>query len=218
MIRKIRIVPAILSDTPIELEKLVRQAERFAGYVQIDVMDGRFVPTNSISCGHIAALKTKLAWEAHLMVLHPENCAADFYHTGAQKIIFHFEATPEPEKVIGYLRKLGVKVGLAVNPETAIVQIAPMVDKVDSVLFMTVHPGYYGAQFLPEVLDKVKSFRKEYPESEIGIDGGVKADNIIKIAQSGADDICIGSGLFREPNPAEAYSKLKALANAVSRS
>ena len=215
MTRKIRIIPAILTDTPLELEKLVRQAERFTGYVQIDVMDGRFVPTQSVTCGHVASLKTKLTWEAHLMVLHPEDCAANFYHAGAQKIIFHYEATPSPEKIIDKIKGLGVKVGLAVNPETSIAQIAPLVKKVDSVLFMAVHPGFYGAQFLPEVLDKIKAFRKAYPEAEIGIDGGVKEDNIVKIAQSGADDICVGSALFRQPDPAAAYRRLKTLVNAV---
>ncbi len=211
MTRKIRIVPAILTDAPLELEKLVRQAERFTGYVQIDIMDGRFVPSNSVTCGHVASLKTKLTWEAHLMVLHPGDCIADFYRAGAQKIIFHYEATPAPEKIIDKIKGLGVKVGLAVNPETSIAQIAPLVKKVDSVLFLAVHPGFYGAQFLPEVLDKIKAFRKAYPEAEIGIDGGVKEDNIVKIAQSGADDICVGSALFRQPDPAEAYRRLKTL-------
>ena len=145
------------------------------------------------------------------MVLHPEDCVAEFRRAGAQKIVFHFEATSEPEKIIRQIRKLGIKVGLAVNPETPIAAITPLVKKVDSVLFLAVHPGFYGAAFIPEVLDKIADFRKAFPKMEIGIDGGVKEDNIVKIAQSGVDVIFIGSALFRQPQPAEAYRRLTAL-------
>ncbi len=211
MTRSIRIVPAILTDDPAALEKLVRQAESFTNFAQIDIMDGKFVPSHSVTCEQVAAVKIKLAWEAHLMVLHPENCLADFHRAGAGKIVFHYEATPEPGKIIKQIRKLGIKVGLAVNPETSLAAITPLVKKVDSVLFLAVHPGFYGAAFIPEVLDKVAAFREAYPEMEIGIDGGVKEDNIIRIAHSGVDVICIGSALFRQPQPAEAYRRLTAL-------
>jgi ribulose-phosphate 3-epimerase len=212
MTRSIRIVPAILTDDPEALEKLVRQAESFTSFAQIDVMDGKFVPSYSVTCEQVAAVKIKLAWEAHLMVLNPENCLADFRRAGAEKIVFHYEATPEPEKIIRQIRKLGIKAGLAVNPETPITAIAPLVKKVDSVLFLAVHPGFYGAAFIPEVLDKIAAFRKAYPEIEIGIDGGVKEDNIMQIAKSGVDVICIGSALFRQPQPAEAYRRLSDIA------
>jgi ribulose-phosphate 3-epimerase len=215
MTRKIRIVPAILTDDPGTLETLVHLTESFTDYAQVDVMDGKFVPSHSVTCGQIAELKTKLAWEAHLMVFHPEDCVAEFKNAGAEKIVFHFEATPVPEKVIKTIRGLGVKVGLAVNPETSIDAVSPLVKKVDSVLFLSVHPGFYGAQFLPEVLDKIKAFRKAHPDMEIDIDGGVKEDNIVKIAQSGVDVICIGSALFRQPDPAAAYRRLKTLVEAA---
>ena len=211
MTRKIRIVPAILSSDPVEFVRLVRHAESFTDFAQVDIMDGKFVPSNSIMCAQVAEVKIKIAWEAHLMVFHPETCFEDFKNAGAQKIVFHYEAAPEAEKIIAQIRKLGIKAGLAVNPETPITAIAPLVSKIDSVLFMAVHPGFYGAAFIPEVLDKIAAFRKKYPEMEIGIDGGVKEENIFKIAQSGVDVICIGSALFRQPDPAAAYKKLKTL-------
>ncbi len=214
MTRNIRIIPAILTDDPTTLEKLVRQAESFTDFAQIDIMDGKFVPSYSVSCEQVAAVKPKLAWEAHLMVLNPENCLEDFYRAGAKKIVFHYEATPEPGKIIDQIRKLGIEAGLAVNPETPVSAIAPLIKDIDSVLFLAVHPGFYGAEFLPEVLDKIVSFRKAFPEMETGIDGGVKEDNIVRIAQSGVDFICIGSALFRQPQPAEAYRKLKKLVEA----
>jgi ribulose-phosphate 3-epimerase len=216
MTRRIRIVPAILTDNPAALENLVRQAESFTNYAQVDIMDGKFVPTTSVTCEQVAAVKIKMAWEAHVMVFHPENCLADFHRAGAEKIVFHYEAAPGPEKIISQIKKLGIKVGLAVNPETPISAIIPLVNKVDSVLFLAVHPGFYGAAFIPEVLDKITAFRKACPDMEIGIDGGVKEDNIVRIARSGVDIIYIGSALFRQPEPAEAYKKLKALVANIS--
>jgi ribulose-phosphate 3-epimerase len=215
MTRSIRIVPAILTDDPAALEKLVRLAESFTDFAQVDIMDGKFVPSTSVTCEQVAAVKIKIAWEAHMMLFHPEDCLSDFHRAGARKIVFHYEATPGPEKIIRQIRKLGIKVGLAVNPETTIAAITPLVKKVDSVLFLAVHPGFYGAAFLPEVLDKIAAFRKANPEMETGIDGGVKEDNIVKIAQSGVDVICIGSALFRQPRPAEAYRRLTALVKSV---
>jgi ribulose-phosphate 3-epimerase len=212
MTRNIRIVPAILTEDPGELEVLVRQTESFTDYAQVDIMDGQFVPSRSVTCEQVAAVKPKIHWEAHLMVLNPENCLADFRRAGAEKIIFHYEATKEPEKIVRQIRKLGAKVGLAVNPETTIAAITPLVKKVDSVLFLAVHPGFYGAQFIPEVLDKIMAFRKAFPNLEIGIDGGMKEENVGKIARTGVDVICVGSAIFRQPRPGEAYQRLTVLA------
>ena len=207
-----RIVPAILTDDPRTLEKLVRQAESFTGFAQFDVMDGEFVPSRSVSCAQIAAIKTKLRWEVHLMVMRPEECLVDFKKAGARKIVFHYEAAPIPEKVIAKIKSLGMKAGLAVNPETAISAFAPLVKDIDSVLFLSVNPGFYGAKFIPGVLEKIVEFRKLYPRTETGIDGGVKESNIAEIARTGVDVIYIGSAVFLQPDPALAYRRLKKLA------
>jgi ribulose-phosphate 3-epimerase len=212
MKRRIRTVPAILTDDPATLKKLVSQTGAFTDYVQLDIMDGDFVPSRSVACAQIAKLKPGVKWEAHLMVRHPEDCLEEFKKAGAQKIVFHYEATPEPEKIIRKIRKLGMEAGLAVNPETSIKTIAPLVDKVDSVLFLAVNPGFYGAKFIPEVLDKIVEFRKLYPKKEIGIDGGVKENNIGEIARAGVDVIFIGSAIFLQPDPAASYRRLTALA------
>ncbi|OGO20583.1 MAG: ribulose phosphate epimerase [Chloroflexi bacterium RBG_16_50_11] len=210
--KSIRIVPAILTDDPATLEKLVRQAETFTDFIQMDIMDGQFVPSHSVACEAIAKLKTTLKWEAHLMVKSPEDCLADFKRAGAQKIVFHYEAVPSPEKTIRAIRKLGMQVGLAINPETSINAIAKLVKQVDSVLFLSVNPGFYGAKFIPEVLDKILAFRKAYRKMEIGIDGGIKESNIVQIARSGVDVICVGSAIFLQPDPAASYRRLTDLA------
>ncbi len=214
MSQKIQTVPAILTDDPKALETMVRQTETFTSYAQFDIMDGQFVPSRSITCEHIAKLATKLNWEAHLMVLHPEAYLEDFQRAGAQKIVFHYEATSSPREVIAQVRNLGIRVGLAINPETSIATITPLANEVDSVLFLSVNPGFYGSKFIPEVLDKIVAFHHAQPNLEIGIDGGIKESNIAQIAQSGVNVIYIGSAIFRQPQPGESYRRLTALAEA----
>lgn len=216
MSRTVRTVPAILTDDTATLEKLVCQAETFTDCVQFDLMDGHFVPSRSVSCEDIAALKTKLNWEAHLMVLQPEDCLEDFKQAGAKKIVFHFEAVASPERMVQLIKNSGMKVGLAVNPETSIASFKHLVPEIDSVLFMAVHPGFYGAKFLPETLEKIKEFRRTYFKTEVGIDGGVKESNIADIVRSGVDVVYIGSAIFLQPDPAAAYRHLTALVHSCT--
>jgi len=213
MVRIIRVVPALLTDDPQALKTMVRQAETFCDYVQFDIMDGRFVPSQSIKCEHIAALNTTLSWEAHLMVENPEGYAADFMKAGARRITFHYEASPHPETVIKLIKSLDLEAGLALNPETPVAAVLPLVPEVASVLLLTVHPGFYGSPFIPEVLQKVAELRSVYPGIDIGVDGGIKEGNIVQVTQAGVDAICVGSAVFLKPQPAESYRRLSALAS-----
>lgn len=211
--RAVRVVPAILTDKSDCLETMVRQAETFTDYVQVDIMDGRFVPSHSITSQDLSGLNINLTWEAHLMVKQPEDCLVDFWRAGAKKAIFHYEATTSPERVISLGRNIGLKMGLAVNPETKVRDFLPLADKVDSVLFLSVHPGFYGAKFIPETLDKIVEFRRLQPDIEIGIDGGIKEGNISQVARSGVDVIYAGSAIFLSQQPGESFCYLNALAN-----
>ena len=212
----IRTVPAILTDDPIALGKMVLQTESFTDFAQFDIMDGQFVPSTSITCRQIVALETRLSWEVHLMVMHPEQYLEEFKKAGAQKIVFHYEATPAPERVIDRIKKLEMQVGLAVNPETPVSVITPLVNTLDSVLFLSVYPGYYGAKFIPEVLNKISDFRKAHPVMEVGIDGGIKDSNIAEIAATGVNVIYIGSAIYLQPDPADSYRRLTKLAEAYA--
>jgi len=212
MTRRSQVVPAILTDDPKALETMVRQAETFTTYVQFDIMDGLFVPSRSITWKHLASLPMNLSWEAHLMVEHPEDYLEGFWQAGAQKIVLHYEAIPSPREVISLVRNLGPGVGLAVNPETPVSDFISLASEVDSVLFLSVNPGFYGSKFIPEVLDKVIEFRSARPDMEIGIDGGVKESNIAQIAQAGVDVIYVGSAIFAQPHPGESFHHLLALA------
>ena len=147
------------------------------------------------------------------MVERPEDYIRGFAEAGAERIVFHYEATPSLEEVMTKIRGFNLKVGLALNPQTPVSSVVHLIRGLDSVLFLSVHPGFYGQKFLPEVLDKVKELRRLHPDFEIGIDGGIKGNNIALVARSGVDYICIGSAIFLSPNPAQSFQHLQTLAS-----
>ncbi len=205
------VVPSILAEDPETLRHLAALAESFAPYVQFDFMDGVFVPSTSISLADVAALDFGVPWEAHLMMKNPADYLPACRDAGARKLIFHLEAAPHPEEVIAVAREQGLRVGLALNPETPFVAAVPLLNAVESLLFLSVSPGYYGRPFVREVLDKIMGFRRLYPNVSTGIDGGVKCANILEIARTGVSQICVGSAIFRQPDPAASYRALLAL-------
>jgi len=207
-----RIVPAVLTADAAALRTMITQAQEFAGYVQIDFMDGHFVPSLSVTDKDLAGITLKFKWEAHLMVLNPAGSFAAFKKLGARRVIFHIEAADSPDKVIGEARKLGLEVGIAANPDTPVSRLVPFVDKIDTVLFMTVFPGYYGSKFQPQVLEKIAEFRRLYPAFHLGVDGGIKKENVAVLARAGVNDICVGSAIFLQSSPSECFYSLQALA------
>ncbi len=206
-----RIVPAILTSDVDALRKMVRQVEEFASYVQFDFMDGHFVPSKSVTDKDLESIPIEFKWEAHLMTRNPANSFASFKKLGASRVTFHFEATDSPEEVIKKARQLKLEVGIAINPDTPVSCIFPLVSQVDTVLFLTVTPGYYGSKFQPSVMEKVACFREKYPAFNIGVDGGINDTNITSVARAGVDDICVGSAIFLQPSPSESYRGLQSL-------
>ncbi len=208
-----RVVPAILTDNAADLERMVRQAEEFAPWVQFDIMDGLFVPSKSIFGAEIAAAKPGFKHDVHLMAYHPESYFADFRLAGARRLTIHYEASYQAAGWAAYIKGLGLEAGLALNPETPAEDVtAELAAHVDALLLLSVNPGYYGRPFIPDVLEKAKELRRVYPKLTIGIDGGIKAQNIADVARAGVDEICVGSAVFGAPAPAIAYRELLALA------
>ena len=205
------IIPAILTDDSKALETMARQSASFTNFVQIDIMDGKFVPSRSVTWQQLSTINLNFTWEAHLMVTQPEEYLAGFKKARASRIIFHYEATRAPQKVIKSIRSLGLEVGIAINPGTPTSAILPLANLVDIVLFLSVNPGFYGGKFIPAVLDKIREFRKLRPEVETGIDGGIKENNIVEIANTGVNCICVGSAIFRAPDPATNFRRLQGL-------
>jgi len=210
--RSVRIVPAILTDSEAALSRMVSVANGFAPFVQVDIMDGVFVPTVSVRAEELQRQDIRFAWEAHLMVAHPLAHLESFMRAGATRIIFHVEALDEAELVILQARSLGLEVGVALNPPTPVAAAESLLFSVDSVLLMTVYPGYYGAAFVPEVMEKVSQVRSLHPGIEIGVDGGIKEGNLRDVVGYGVDTVCVGSAVFGQSDPAASFVRLSDLA------
>jgi len=204
-----KIVPAVLTDRLDQLRDILKKAEEFTDYVQIDFMDGLFVPSKSVSPKDITGVKTSLVCEAHLMVEKPAEYLTDLKRFGFKRIIFHCEADSHPRAVIRTIKEQGIESGIAINPETDISGLDSLVSELDSVLFLSVRPGFYGSPFIPSVLDKIRGFRERYPSVVIGIDGGVALDNISEINSLGVDYACVGSRIFLSEDPAGSYGELE---------
>jgi ribulose-phosphate 3-epimerase len=216
MRRPIRIVPAILTDDPAALNQMVTSISGVVRWTQVDIMDGQFVPSKSIGWQQVKAAKLPFDWEAHLMVKEPETYFSGFKSARARRVIFHFEAVTDPKTTIARARKLDLDVGLALNPCTPVSAVSEFLPLLDSILIMSVVPGFYGSKFIPEVLDKVGQIRALKSEISIGIDGGIKESNILEVAASGVDDICVGSAIFLGADPKSSYRHLQALVDAAN--
>lgn len=207
------IIPALLTDKKGELTSMAKLCSSFCDYVQIDIMDGRFVPSKSVSIEDLKGFEVGIKCEAHLMVNDPLEWLEPFKKIGADRIIYHFEIDKGHSEIISKIREAGLGVGLAVNPSTKIEEFERLADKIDTVLFMSVNPGFYGAKFIPEVLDKIKEFKKRFASIPAGIDGGIKLDNILSAKQAGADYICVGSAILKSSSPKEEYLRFSKLFN-----
>ncbi len=203
------IVPAILTQSKQELMAMCTLCSGFCNYAQIDIMDGKFVSSKSIVINDMSNLRLSIKNEAHLMVEKPLEWLGMFKNLGTRRIIFHFEIKENHEKVIKEIKTAGFEAGIAINPDTKISALEHLLVLVDSVLFMSVIPGFYGSKFIPEVLDKISKFKKLYPEKCTGIDGGLKLDNITRVMASGADYACVGSAILKAKNPKAAYLAFK---------
>jgi len=200
-----KIVPAILAENADDLLLRLKQAESFMDYVQIDMMDGAFVPTNSFPPETINNVVTSLSFEIHLMVKHPSAYIAPLHNPGLKKVLFHFESDVKHCDFIRQIRERGIDAGLAVKPETEIEEFGQIAEHVNTILFLTVDPGSYGSPFRPEILTKIRGARTIFKDKIISADGGVSADNLQLFLDAGVDYVCVGSRIFLNGSPAENY-------------
>ncbi|MDA1197350.1 MAG: ribulose-phosphate 3-epimerase [Nanoarchaeota archaeon] len=208
---KKEIIPAIIVKNQKDLEVALAKAT-FAKRIQIDIMDNKFVKNSSFQFNF--KLKTKAKVEAHLMVQHP----LQWIKSHADKvdvILFQHESLDDNEKVIQAIKKAKKTPGIVINPETAIEEIGPFLDKVKEVLVMTVHPGFYGSKFVPETLKKVKQLRALKPNLHIEVDGGITDKTIAKANKAGANLFVSGSFIMKNPQPQKAAQVLKKLIQQV---
>lgn len=201
------VVPAILAENYNDLILRVRQAESFTEYVQIDCMDGLFVPTRSVDPEAISLLKTSLSFELHLMVWAPSSFMDKVQNQGLKKVLFHFEADVDHPAFMKALNERGIRAGLAISPETPMKDFVEAASLADTLLFLTVTPGRYGSPFRPEVLEKVRDARHLFPGKLIAVDGGVSMDNLESFVNLGVDYACVGSRIFLDKDPSENYRR-----------
>jgi len=199
----IKIAPSILSADFMRLGDAVRSVEAAgADRVQIDVMDGRFVPNITFGSLAVKALRplTRLTLEAHLMVSPPGEFIDEFAHAGADTIIVHQEATPHLHRVIQHIHALGKKAGVALNPSTPAATLSEVLQNIEMVLVMTVNPGFGGQEFIPETLPKIRQVRRAMAErgiaAEVEVDGGINTETAPRVVEAGADVLVAGSAVF----------------------
>lgn len=196
--------PSILAADFWELGRQVEIVEK-AGvpYLHIDVMDGMFVPSISFGMPVLRCVRkrSRLFMDVHMMVAQPERYIEELVELGADGITIHVEACECIPETLAKLKELGVKTGIAINPETPVSAALPYMDMVDMVLVMTVRPGFGGQEYIIDCIDKIKEMRRiineRYPDVKLEIDGGVTLGNLEMNLAAGANVIVTGSAIFK---------------------
>lgn len=205
----IKISPSILSADYDNINQDIAQIELYSDMIHIDMMDGIFVPNVSFDIDFIRNLRTKLPLDIHLMVKEPTYEYIDqFDGLNVEYITIHYEAVSDISDILLYIIKKGIKVGLAIKPNTRVDDIIPYLDQIDMLLVMTVEPGKGGQRLIDTCLDKVKYVRRLKPELDIEVDGGVNKDTINRAYTAGANIFVAGSAIFKEDIKSEALFEL----------
>ena len=196
---KIEVVPSILSADPGRLAEQVKEAEAAgADRIQVDVMDGHFVPNLTFGPLIVEAVRkaTSLPIEAHLMVERPELFLEAFVKAGATLIEVQVEATTSLYRTVQTIRELGAKPGVAINPGTPVEDLREILPYVDLVNVMTVEPGFGGQKFIPHSPEKIRRLRSISADVEIEVDGGIDARSAPLVVAAGATVLVAGSSVF----------------------
>ena len=197
--------------------EMVNQSE--AGWFHLDIMDGVFVPNITFGTPILEVFKKYATkhLDAHLMIINPENYIEKFASLGAKTITVHYEACNNLINTINQIKKLDVKAGIAINPDTAVSSLESIISEIDLVCLMGVFPGFSGQKFIPETFVKLEKLRqiitKNHSKAMIQIDGGVDLDNAKKLVSLGADILVAGSFVFKSEDAFNTIKKLDSVIN-----
>ena len=216
---RIEIAPSILASNFARLGEEIHTVEQAgADVIHVDVMDGHFVPNISIGIPVVESLRkaTRLPLDVHLMIERPEEYIEDFVRAGATRVLVHQEATVHLDRALAMIREHGAEAGAAINPATPVLMLSDVLDKLDTVLVLSVNPGFGGQKFIRGALEKIRQlnqWRTRYNASfRIEVDGGVDLGNVAELAQAGANTFVAGSSIFHASDPAGATRQLHKLA------
>jgi ribulose-phosphate 3-epimerase len=219
----VRLAPSILAADFAALGECIAAAERGgADLVHVDVMDGHFVPNLTVGPAVVRSLKrvARVPLDVHLMIEDPDRYIPAFAEAGADLISVHVEVLPHLHRTIEFIKSVGAKAGVALNPSTPVGCLEEVAADVDFVLLMTVNPGFGGQAFIPRSTSKVQAMRALLDEAgnaaPIEVDGGIDEHNIAGVVAAGADWIVAGSSVFGSEDAEAATRCLKALAVAAA--
>jgi ribulose-phosphate 3-epimerase len=201
----VKLAPSILSADFSILGEQIKALDRFgADLIHIDVMDGRFVPNISFGVPVMRSVRalTSVPFDVHLMIEEPGRFVEDFIKAGADIVTVHYEADRHIDRTINYIKDLGAKASVAINPGTPVSVLRNLVGMLDMVLIMTVNPGFGGQRFIDYSKDKIRELKEMADNFNhslmIQVDGGIDASNIRAVADSGANVIVAGSSVFKD--------------------
>ena len=212
------IAPSLLAANFLELGKAAAMLnESEAAWFHLDVMDGSFVPNISFGLPVIEQIRkaTSKVCDVHLMIVHPEKYIEAFKKAGADILTVHYEACPELAATLAQIKAEGMKAGVAINPDTDIEVLAPLIKDIDLVCVMSVYPGFGGQKFIEATYEKVKTLKQIILHAQattlIEIDGGVDANNAGALTAAGADVLVAGTTVFKAADPIAMIATLKQL-------
>jgi ribulose-phosphate 3-epimerase len=210
----VKIYPSILSADFFNLEKDLKQIQNDADGLHMDVMDGNFVPNISFGNPIIKAVRNHMDmyFDTHLMINNPDLYIEEFSKY-SNSLTVHYEATNHLDRTINAIKEKGLKAGIAINPHTSIYLLENILNIIDSVLIMSVNPGFGGQSFIDYSIDKIKDLKvlieKKNLNVSIQVDGGVSKDNIKELFEAGATEFISGSAIFKSEDPANEIRKMK---------
>ena len=214
------VAPSMLSCNFSELGDEIEMVNKSkAGWFHLDIMDGVFVPNITFGTPILEIFDSlgKKHLDMHLMIINPEKYIEKFAGLGADTITVHYEACDDLKKIIGDIKKLGVKAGLAINPDTDVSLLDHLLEEIDLVCLMSVFPGFSGQKFIPETFPRLKELKRMINEKNtntlIQIDGGVSLNNAQELISLGADVLVAGSFVFKSDSPKETIEKLHSAIN-----